>query len=368
MKKIIVFTTTLLLLLTGYLYYDAHQVIKIGFVGELSTSTSQLSVESRESFLYVIDQVNAKGGVEGRKILPKIYDDQFDNNYKAALNKKLEEDGIELIVGFNISSMAPTAEYLMANGDYLIISPTISTDYMDQKDDDFIKMAPKNKAQSERLFKKMKEKDIKRLLIVYSEANKLYSEGISKRMEELMAADGRETVLISSGSEIPMKRILQEANAFKADGIFLVLNGSDSAEIVQQARIEGYEGLFFGSAWSATTDLIQNSGRYLEGYYTLEFISKNPDTEKLDRLAAYIKERTGAGLNFSHKSAYNATALIIEGIQLAKSSSPEAVKAAILKKGEFKGIDSEYSIDRYGDPMGDYQLLQVINGKFEKVE
>lgn len=91
MKKIIVSITTLLLLLITYLtHYDAHQAIKIGFVGELSTNTSQLSVESRESFLYVIDQVNEKGGIGGRKIIPKIYDNKFDNDYKATLNRKLK--------------------------------------------------------------------------------------------------------------------------------------------------------------------------------------------------------------------------------------------------------------------------------------
>lgn len=138
-------------------------------------------------------------------------------------------------------------------------------------------MAPKNKAQSERLFKKMKEQDIQRLLIVYSETNRLYSEGIAKRMEELMAADGRETILISSGAEIPMKenfeRISRCQSRWPLSGA--LLNGSDAAAIVQEARINGFEGQLFGSAWSATMDLIQNSGRYLEGYYTLEFISRN---------------------------------------------------------------------------------------------
>lgn len=368
MKKIIVIITTLALLLSAYLYYQSKQTITLGFVGELSTSTSQLSVESRESFLYVIDQVNATGGIDGKKIVTKIYDDKFDNNYKAQLNELLKKDKVHLVVGFNISSMAPTAEYLMENGDYLIISPTISSDYMDERDDRFIKMAPKSTAQANRIFKKVQEQDVKRLLIVYSEPNKLYSEGIAKRMEKLMAEDGRETRRIASGKEVPIQSILQEMNNFRADGLFFVLNGSDTAKAVQQARIAGYEGLMFGSAWSATTDLIQNSGHNLEGFYTLEFISINPDLEKLDRLSSYIKERTGAGLNFSHKSAFNATELMIEGIRLSGSTAPEKVKAAILEKGLFRGVDSEYSLDKFGDPMGDYQLLQVKNGKFEKVD
>lgn len=368
MKKIIVVVTTLILLAVVVFYYQSKQVITIGFVGELSTNTSQLSVESRESFLYVIDQVNEAGGIKGKKIVTKIYDDKFDNNYKGQLNEALKKDNVHLIVGFNISSMAPTAEYLMENGDYLIISPTISSDYMDGRDDAFIKMAPKNTAQADRLFKKMQEKDVKRALIVYSEANKIFAEGIAKKMDKLMKADGRQTAILSSGKEVPIQTIINELHNFKADGLFLILNGSDTAKVVQQTRIAGYEGLMFGSAWSATTDLIQNSGRYLEGYYTLEFISIHPEVEKLNQLGNYIKERTGAGLNFSHKSAYNATQLMIEGIKLADSTNPEAVKKAILSKGVFQGIDSEYSLDEFGDPRGDYQLLEVKNGKFEKVD
>ena len=210
MKKIIVAITTLILLSVAVVYYQSNQVVTIGFVGELSTSTSQLSVESREAFLYVVDRANAAGGIDGKKIVTKIYDDKFDNNYKAQLNELLKKDKVHLIVGFNVSLMAPTAEYLMKNGDYLIVSPSISSDYMDERDDGFIKMAPKNTAQANRLFKKVKEKDVKRLLIVYSEPNKLYSEGIAKRMEDLMSADGRQTLRIVSGKEVPIQSILNE--------------------------------------------------------------------------------------------------------------------------------------------------------------
>lgn len=369
MKKIIAAGLVVLLLAAGFIYFSQNsKPIKIAFVGELSTSSSQLSVESREAFLYAVEQCNQSGGINGRLIEPYIYDDRNDNGYKETLHQQLQADGIELIIGFNISAMVETIEYLMASGDYLIISPTVTTDYMTGRDDRFIKTSPTNAIQADELIKVVKTHDVKRMVIVYSQPNKLFAEGIVNRMTELIKLDGREvSQVIADDGSVDVKTVQAALKAHQADGLFLVLNGNDSAQMIQDTRIGGYQGQIFTSAWAGTMDLINNSGRNGNGVYSVEITPHDPDEATGKALAAYIKSHTNSELNFSHTRSYNATQMLIEALKQAKQTNPETVKQKIIEIGTFQGVESQFTVDPFGDTLGTYQLKQIQDGKFVKV-
>lgn len=345
------------------------RVIKIGFVGELSTSASELSVESREAFLYVVDTYNQKGGLLGRKIEPAIFDDTNDNAYKNGLLKALEAEEIQLIVGFNVSSMVPTIEYLLENGDFLVVSPTVTTDEMTGKDDRFIKISPPNERQIDPLFSAVKDNQMERMLIVYSQSNLQYTKGLVSTMAQKMKEDGRAVVdQIGVESQIDFDQINESILKHRADSVFIVLNGSDTAQVIQHTRISGYKGHFLTGTWAATTDLLANAGQYGNGLYTCEIKAEHPDMENYNLLSAYIKEHTGSPLNFAHTRGYNATKMLFDAILKAKSTEPEVVKRAMLQIGEYQGIETKFTLDDYGDTLGVYQLIQIQNGKFVKVD
>lgn len=368
MKKLMPILVVGVLAVGVFSFWQLKKPIKIAFVGELSTSSSQLSVESREAFLYTVDYYNALGGINGHKIAPYVYDDENRNDYKAALNEKLKADDIHLIVGFNVSAMAETIEYLMANGDYLIISPTVTTDYMTGRDDRFIKTSPTNALQIEALFKAVEAEDIKKMVIVYNEPNKLFSQGIVDKMVARMTAAKREVVAVLADSgEVNTVAIEQAIKENSADGLFLVMNGNDTAQVVQASRIGGFTGPILTSAWAATADLIENSGKHGEGVYSVEILSKNPDKEAAQRLAAHIKETMGSDLYFSHTRSYNATKMLVEALTKSKKTDPESVKKTMLEIGTFQGAETQFTVDANGDTIGDYQLQQIQNGKYVRV-
>lgn len=368
MKKIQLLGVLALIAIAVFLFWQSKQPIKIAFIGELSSSSSQLSIESREAFLYTLGYYNDLGGVRGRKLVPYIYDDKGDNNNKELLNQQLKKDKIRLIIGFNISAMTETIEYLLANGDYLIISPTVSTDYFTGKDDQFIKISPINSFQIDKLYEVVQMHDLKKMVIVYSESNKLFAQGLVEKMTSMMQADGRKVVaVVSDSGDVNLKPIQTAIDDYQPDAIFVVMNGSDTAKLVQETRINKFKGTILTSVWSATSDLITNSGKNSEGVYTLEMKSKDPDEGVLTALGAYIYKNTGNDLNFSHIRSYNATRMLIEVLKETKEVSPEAIKQRIIQTGNFQGADTIFTVDLNGDIIGDYELQQIQNGKFIRV-
>ncbi len=367
LKKKIVIGAIIIMFFGIFIYQFGSQTIKIGFVGELSTTASQLSIESREAFLFAVDEQNKKGGINGKKIIPYLYDDKNDNNYKTILHEQLQKDGIQLIVGFNVSAMVETVEYLMANGDYLIISPTISTDYMSGKDDRFIKISPSSKKQADIMLQVVQSQNLKRLTLIYSESNKLYAKVVSDRMVDLLHKDGREVVLELGVDELDMDDLYEKMMHVKSDGLVVVLDSYDVAKLVQRLRLGGFDGPIMTTAWAATGELLSNSGEYGEGLYAVTVATTNPDEVRRQVLERYIQETTKTTLNFSHMRSYNACNMLFQAMSEGETTRPEAVKEAIIKIGSFRGVEAQFMIDAFGDNGGDYQLEQVKDGKFKKV-
>jgi branched-chain amino acid transport system substrate-binding protein len=356
------------LLVGGFFYLNQEKTVKVGFVGELSSTSSQLSIESRDAFLYAVDKWNEKGGINGKKIVPYVYDDHKDNQYKEELNRLLKADGVQLIVGFNISGMMETIEYLMLNGDYLIISPTVSTDFMTGKDDQFIKISPINKLQADVLYEVVEQENLKRILIVYSEPNKLYAEAVVGRMTELLKNGGREVVDVIKVTEtLNVEAIQQKVAATKPDAMFTILNGADTAKVAQRVRINGFAGPILTTAWAATGDLLSEAGKYGEGIYTVQMPTEETTDQTLTEFEQFVKKNYDSELNFSYMRTYYAADMLFSTIETGKDKSPKALKEAIVKKGTYKILGTTFNIDPYGDTIGTYQLEQIQNGKFVKV-
>lgn len=343
--------------------------VKIAFVGELSTSGSALSVESREAFLYLVDQYNQNGGINGRRIVPYIFDDKKDNSGKIKLDNDLKKAGIELVVGFNVSSMVPTINYLLETNRYLIVSPTVTTDEMTGKDDLFIKISPPNAKQVMALYPAVKKESVEKMFIIYDGKNIQYTKTLQEEMTRLLKADGKAVVSTYKVEEtIDFSAIEDVLTGQQPDGIFLAMNGMDTAQIVQYCRIKGYTGDFFTGTWATTTDFIENAGAYGNGVYTCEVKSKLPDQKLYDTFEGAIKMMSGSEVNFSHTRAYNATKIVLEAVKQTKSTNPLTIKEALIKQRTFKGIETNFELDANGDTTGDYQLLIVENGKFVEVK
>ena len=367
LKKIIAIVAVALVVVGFIAYQSMTQTIKVGFVGELSTNTSRLSIESRDAFLYAVSEQNAKGGINGKEIVPYLYDDKNDNNYKAMLHEQLQKDGIQLVIGFNVSAMVETVEYLMANGDYLIISPTISTDYMTGKDDRFIKISPTNNKQVGVLYQVVEKHDIKNLAIVYSEPNQLYAKPIAEQMSKHLVQDGRAVAAMIGVAELDPDAVAAEVIASKADGVVIILDSYNVAQLLQRLRLAGFKGQVMTTPWASTGELLTNSGQYSEGVYTVAVEVREPDESRRQVLERHIVETTNTSLNFSHMRSYNACNMLFEALKKSDSVKPQNVKAAIIDIGTFKGVETSVTIDALGDNANNYELEQVRDGKFEKV-
>lgn len=86
---------------------SAQQEILIGHHGPLTGAASWVGLGGRDGAMLALDEINAAGGINGRKIRMVSYDDAGKPSEAEAVAKKMiESDKVFAILGGGISNVA----------------------------------------------------------------------------------------------------------------------------------------------------------------------------------------------------------------------------------------------------------------------
>lgn len=101
MKRILLLTTiTLLLLFASSTVFASAETLKIGALFSVTGPPSFLGEPERNTAKMVIDDINAKGGIKGKKLELVVYDTQGDATKAVqAANRLIKEDKVVAIIG-----------------------------------------------------------------------------------------------------------------------------------------------------------------------------------------------------------------------------------------------------------------------------
>lgn len=149
------------------------------------------------------------------------------------------------------------------------------------------------------------------------------------------------------------------------DVIFAPGNFTESALIVTQAKQLGIEAPIIGADTYETPAFIDIGGEAVEGcVFSTFFTSETPITEESEVFlgeyrAEYDKEPAAVTA-----LAYDAYILILDAIERAGTTEPQALRDAIAATENFEGAAGVISLDENGDAVKDAIIKQVKNGEF----
>ena len=118
------FLTALSVVLTfSFVYAENKEPIRIGWCGPLSGNSAVLGIDSVQAARIAIEEANASGGINGRKIELVVEDDQYDTvKALSAYNKLVNQDGVAAVLMSTYGAVFSTAERALADG-VLVINP-----------------------------------------------------------------------------------------------------------------------------------------------------------------------------------------------------------------------------------------------------
>jgi branched-chain amino acid transport system substrate-binding protein len=344
--------------------------IEIGFTASLSGANSDLGVSSRNGAKLAVDEINEAGGINGRLINLIIKDDKNDKKTALEVDQEFYKEDIKIIIGHMTSDMAELTVPYVNEKKILMLSPTISAEYLSDIDDYFLRMIPSNKEQARKISEDMIENNIHRAAVLYDGSNLLFTESLKNQfITDYVALGGQvvfdEKFIVESIDPYVLLKNIRDSGA---EAVF-VISGADNVSFLSQNFYKNNFNLdFYLPSWAMTSDLLEHGGKSIEGAHLVNFFNTNTNDQKyLDFVDKYI-QIFGSQPSFSSIFSYEAVMVLADAMMKTNSTEPDQLIDYILAKKNFEGLQNSISFTADGDVIRDHYSYTVKDGEFIMTE
>ena len=355
-------TTSLTVLITAC---TPPEPIRLGFIGGLSGRVADLGESARNGFQLAIEQANAAGGINGRRIEMLVKDDAQDPAKARQAAEALVAAGVAAIIGPVTSAMAePVLAAATASGTP-VVSPTVTTSALTGKDDLFLRVTEDTRGYSDLAANHhFRKTGLRRVAIVFDTRNRAYTEDWAQGFRQSFTALGGKVVAevpFESGDMPNHSALIRELLAGKPDGLVFVSSAIDAARFAQAARDAGARQTLIGVEWAATERFIELGGKAVDGVYLTQFFDRQSAAPEFQSMRQAYEARFKATPGFASVGAYDATSAVLQALAQKGSGT---LKQALLAKGPFKGSQQPVQFDRFGDARRQVFITVIRDGQF----
>jgi branched-chain amino acid transport system substrate-binding protein len=361
--KVHMFIFLLLLLLPGC---TNQQPILVGLSMELTGRRGELGVEARDGALLAVDQINASGGINGRPIKLLVRDEKGEPDLARQMDAELVEAGVVAIIG-HITSEQTVAVFDQINETGIVlISPTSSSFQFSNQADYFFRVIPGNDFYGKTLAKHIyNNHNIHTITGIYDIGNHAFTETFwlsTKEEFEALGGDASQEFTFVSG-ETDLQNLMELVSAVDPEAVVFISSPVDTALMIQYARQSGIESPMFSSSWAETQEILNKGGAAVEG---LEMVSVYSSTNTFPQLKMFVDDfvaRYKRAPAFPAVYAYESVLVLAEALEQTGGKA-EGLPEALITIEDLEGVQSNISIDKYGDVSREIYIDAVKDHQF----
>lgn len=317
----------------------AQGTIKIGLPIAVTGQLSGYGIGEVEAAKIAADEINAKGGVLGKKLQLIHYDTASDHRQTINIVRKLiQQDKVTLICGPLASQEAKLTFPIIEEAKVIAMSPSSLAPGLT----DGLKYCFRNTASEDKLVplcvKKAKELWNIKKAAIFQVQDDPYGKGMGEEFKKALAAQGVEitTVLPFNQKETDFSARVTRVLAANPDTIVLAGLYNEQSLIMLEARRQGYKGSFLDGAGFSSPKIIEIAGDAADNSLFISTWSMERKEAK-PFVDAFIK-KTGKEPQQSDANTYDIIRVFAKAIEMAKSyTNTDALKDAIRKIKNFAG-------------------------------
>lgn len=346
-----------------------REPIRIGGAFNLSGRHYDLGVSGRNGALLAVEELNAAGGIGGRRLELLVRDDQQDPEAARRAVQGLVDQGVVAIVGHMTSAMTEATLEQANRSRVLMVSPTTSAARFQGQDDWLVLLYLSTRASTVAIVERMtRVEKVRRLAVVQDLSNLAFTQAWVDGVREELGRRGGEVVAIpfTSGEARPLGDVAEQALAARADGLLLLANSLDTAGLCQQVRKRGATLPIFGADWGFTKDAVAHGGRAVEGAVFTVKMDVDDEAPAFGRFRQAYQARFGSAPDFAAALSWEAVMLLAEGLR--RDATREGLRRAVLGLGTFQGLSGPLPIDRFGDVERRQLVMTVRGGRMVRAE
>ncbi len=343
--------------------------INVGFVSPLSGTLSDYGLSCRRGTVLAVEQLNEAGGIKGRKIHLIVKDDKNDPDEAIQADQALVDEGAVAIIGHFTSTASIAAVPEMNQKGMLLISPDATTDQLSGLDDCFLRIVAPHTALAEGMARHAyKNEGARNVALIFDVANRAYSESYIRAAETVFRQLGGTIAVeipFDSGTDGLSAENIEQLIKAEPDMAFVAAGALDTALLAQELHKKGPNIKLFSAGWAMKRQLIENGGAAVEGMLLSSMYYFAEDKPRLNAFKQNFQTRFGEPADMAAVFGYEAVLTLKAGLEKAPTLTPEAIKQAILETGVVPGLNGDFPIDRYGDPVRTSYMYVVTNGTFQ---
>ena len=315
------------------------QGIKIGVITDKVGPAKPYAEPITEGIEFAVKEINAKGGVLGRKLELQIEDDQGKPDVSATMARKLVEDGAVFILSVSLTPATQQAQTVTLATKTPQLTPSNSGDTLTTQLNNpyFWQTGPLGSVQIATLLSYARVKKYKRAALVSDNSDlgqllaRFFRAGLEKAGLEVVSEE-----LVPRGATSAEAQ-MQKVRAAKPD--VLVSAGVLTAENVLMLKAYRQLGLkvpllasynFSVPVYMAVAQGLLDGVTFVDAY--------DPDKPEIKRfVAAYAKATNTEPYNL-HGYGYDGVYLVADAIRRAGSTDKEKIRAAMQATKGFHGV------------------------------
>lgn len=344
--------------------------LKLGILEKLSGSGSQVGFMWRDGALLAIDELNAKGGLLGRPIVPVVRNLPWGMAEAVAVTRELlAEEPFAILGPVDTSLTLATAPFVQAAG-IPQLTGSVSALITAKGFSHLIRASLTDVVAVQKgLRYALDELKLERLALIYVED--AYGQGARDLIVRYLKGRG-----VSLVAEVPTVRqqldftqALEQVKKANARALILVLFELEAALAVRQARTLGLKLEMIGGEPLCSPTTIGLGGPAMEGVRCHVSLTPDAPLAAIQDMVKRFQARYGVKPDHNALKAYMAVHLLKAGLEKVKSFDQakllSCLKGLTLSVREEPGLLLDMAILPNGDMERDSFFVEVKEGKEE---
>jgi branched-chain amino acid transport system substrate-binding protein len=347
----------------------AQDAIKIGFFAPITGPAAADGASAKQAVELAAKEVNAAGGIMGRKVDLIVYDDRFSPQESVAIaNKLIEKDQVVGVVSGSYSGPTRVAAPIYAKaGVPMVAGYAVHPDVTKSGESNFRQGflgEVEGRAAGEYAVKVLKTK---KPAVIYmdNDFGREISAGFIKQAETRGAKVAASQVYKFPGEKDfrPFLTRIKEANP---DLIFAAGYYNEAALIVRQAKELGIKVQILAEEGFDSPKFIELAGKDAEGVIIATNLDRDDPRPVVQNFLKSYKAAYKIDPDMVGASSYDAFMILVNAIGRAGSTAPTAVINALKDTKDYNGLTGKLSKFMKGEVVKPVQFQIVKDGKFRR--
>lgn len=348
----------------------AQDEIIVGEFASLTGGSASFGQSSHNGTMLAIEEINAAGGVLGKKLKLVTEDDQSLAGQPATIVRKLiTQDKAIAILGEVASSKSLEAAPICQQSKIPMISPASTNPKVTETGDYIFRICFIDPFQGTVVSKFALSKGYKNV-VVLTDVKQDYSVGLAEFFVKHFTANGgtvSKEQKYSTGDK-DFKAQLTSLKSAKPDAMFVPGYYGEVALIARQAKQLGIKAPLLGGDGWVGDSLLKVAGNALDGSFFSSHFSAEDKSPVVQAFVKKYQAKYNAVPDDMGALGYDSAMILADAIKRAGTTESAKLRDAIAATKDFKAITGNISIDEKRNASKSAVMMTIDKGAFKFME